>query len=214
MLQIQVQNEENYFLPEDGLAAKERLMGIVNLPTEGWYSAYNFSLPEIFDSLKVTDGQGIPFHALLDWVSSQSPSEKDKLIDLKANIKVSDITLTTAGLNSQHTGQIWHDKVIVKKANDGGEPWCIEGSTNISTTAFDQGNTMRVFRSQAWADALIKQFEEHKAYALANYARYQATIAEVSASEFNPLTSHDEAVLIVKTEVDKWQKVLDELLNA
>jgi hypothetical protein len=102
---------------------------------------------------------------------------------------------------------------MVKEAVDGGEPWCWEGSVNFSDSGWFQGNSARLFRSKAWADAFIAQHELHREWALTNEARYQSTISTIAAADFEPLSPHDEAVLIVQAELDKWQKVLDGLLS-
>jgi hypothetical protein len=44
--------ENDYFLPEDGNAAKQKFLELLHNFTEVWISAYGFTLQEMFDELK------------------------------------------------------------------------------------------------------------------------------------------------------------------
>ena len=174
-------NECDYFLPEDGDVAKAKFLELIGMPTETWISAYGFNMKSVFDIITANDAKGVPYHLVLDYLQSEGPSAKPLIKAFNEAKKVSDVTLTTAGVNSQRTSQIWHWKGFVKAADDGGEPYCWEGSTNFSDTAWFQGNSCRVFRSQVWADQFRAQQAAHKAWALANHPAYQETILEVGS---------------------------------
>jgi hypothetical protein len=170
--------ESDYFLPEDGMAAKAEFLRLLNLPGELWLSGYGCNMPDLFKILTERDAEGTPQHLLLDYVQSTSNTARPLLKTLNHAQHHTDITLTTAGLNSSRTSQIWHWKAFVKLAEDG-EPWCWEGSVNFSDSGWLQGNSCRVFRSSAWSDKFREQHAAHKAWADANKPDYQATIMEV-----------------------------------
>jgi len=190
MITLENLQEDNYFLPEDGEMARKRFLELLSMPGECWVSAYGFNMPDMFDIIKKNDASGYPYHLLLDYMQSQGPSAKPLLKDLNHNIKNSDITLTTAGINSKKTSQIWHWKGLVKHVEDG-EPWCWEGSVNFSDSGWYQGNSARVFRSQIWADEFIKQNQIHKQWAIETHAQYQATIMEAG---FDPIDVYFDQV--------------------
>ena len=179
MIDLINQKETDYFLPEDGDISHDKFMELMSMPTETWVSGYGFNMKSVFELMKANDSKGVPYHLLLDYVQSQGTTAKPLLKDFNETKTVSDITLTTAGIGSKRTSQIWHWKGIVKAANDGGEPWCWEGSVNFSDSGWTQGNSCRVFRSQVWADVFRDQHAKHKAWAIENHPCYQATILEV-----------------------------------
>ena len=174
--------EDNYFLPEDGDIARARFLEMIGKPGELYMSGYGCNMADLFAEFEAQDTAGVKQHLLLDYVQSQADNAKELLKHLNHMQKNTDITLTTAGLNSKRTSQIWHWKAFVKFADDGGEPWCWEGSVNFSDSGWLQGNSCRVFRSQAWADAFIAQFQAHRKWAEDNKPDYQATILQVGES--------------------------------
>lgn len=178
MLKLFHLEEDNYFLPEDGELARAEFLRLVSMPTETWISGYGFTMRSVFDQLKANDAQNVPFHLLLDYTQSQGIYAKNNLKNLNRGKIVSDITLTTAGKASKRPSQLWHWKGMVKRADDGGDPYCWDGSVNFSASGWHQGNSARVFRSQAWADRFLQQFESTKAWALEQRKHYQATILQ------------------------------------
>ena len=179
MIVIDILKEKDFFLPEDGEVARATFLELLAMPTETWGSFYGFNMKSAFDIIKSNDAKGVAYHLLLDYLQSQGPSAKPLLHDFNLAKKVSEITLTTAGVGSKKTSQIWHWKGFVKLAEDGGAPWCWEGSTNMSDSGWYQGNSCRLFRSQEWADEFRRQHKIHTDWARANHACYQATILEV-----------------------------------
>ena len=127
----------------------------------------------MFDELKKADKAGAKIHVLLDHSQETGKAEAPKVKDLVSNLKHGDVTITTAGVNSKAPSQIWHWKGMVVAARDGKDNYCWEGSTNFSASGWLQGNSARVFRSSVWAQAFIKQFEAHRAWARANEPQYQ-----------------------------------------
>lgn len=165
--------EDCYFLPDDGIMAKARLLELVAGPGETYISAYAFTLPELYGAVKAADAHGVPVHLLLDRSQSCGHTEAPMLKALAEGLKCGDVTITTAGGGSASTGQIYHWKALVILATDGGAPWCVEGSTNLSASGFQQGNSFRVFRSAPWSDAFIANFKEHQAWARTHELQYQ-----------------------------------------
>ncbi len=167
--------ETDYFLPEDGKVAEQKFLELLKNFSEIWICAFGFTLQPMFDELKKADAAGAKLHILIDHSQAMGKAELPKLKDLVANLKHSDVTITTAGVNSDQKDQIWHWKGMVVKSTDGKEYQCWEGSTNFSQSAWFQGNSARVFTSTVWAQTFIKQFEIHRAWALANERQYQIT---------------------------------------
>ena len=167
--------ETDYFLPEDGKVAEQKFLEMLRSFSEVWICAFGFTLQPMFDELKKADAAGARLHILLDHSQSLGKAELPRLKDLVSSIKNSDVTITTAGVNSDKKDQIWHWKGMVVKPTDGKEYSCWEGSTNFTQSAWFQGNSARVFRSNVWAQTFIKQFELHRAWALANEPQYQIT---------------------------------------
>ena len=172
MITISV-TETDYFLPEDGKIAETKFLELLNNLTEVWICAFGFTLQPMFDELKKTDAKGAKLHILLDHSQEVGQAEAPKVQDLVANLKHGDVTITTAGVNSAHPDQIWHWKGFVVKPTGGKEFYCWEGSTNFSQSAWFQGNSARVFNSDLWGQTFIKQFEAHRAWALAHEPQYQ-----------------------------------------
>jgi hypothetical protein len=165
--------ETDYFLPEDGQAAKEAFLALLDQLTEVWICAYGFTLQSMFGELKRADAKGATLHVLLDHSEAETMAEAGKVRDLVSNLKRGDVTITTAGANSQRPAYIWHWKGRVIKPAAPQAFQCWEGSTNFTESAWFEGNSARSFRSDLWAQTFIHQFEVHRAWALANEPQYQ-----------------------------------------
>ena len=165
--------ETDYFMPEDGPAARKQFLELLANPAEVWMSAYSFTLQPMFDELLKADGRGITIHLLLDHSQEIGRAEAAGVKNLAANLKNGDVTITTAGINSQAPAQIWHWKGFVVQQFGSSDYACWEGSTNFSQSAWYQGNSARTFSSAVWAKKFIQQFELHKQWALANEPQYQ-----------------------------------------
>lgn len=176
MITITNITEDDYFMPEDGSIAKQRFLDMLSMPTKGYISCYGFTLIEAFNTIKQQDSQGIEYSLLLDYMQGSGSTEKPRIKDLYANMQHGEITLTCAGNKSKKTRQIWHWKGMVKISNDGGPPYCMEGSTNLSESGFLQGNSMRFFRNQEWADVFISQHEANKEWAIKTLPHYKPSI--------------------------------------
>ena len=141
--------ETDYFLPEDGDAARQQFLGLLSRLSEVWISAFGFTLQPMFDDLKQADASGAKIHLLLDHSQSVGQAEAARVKDLAASLKHGDLTITTAGIHSGAPDQIWHWKGMVVTPTDAREKHCWEGSTNFTLGAWLQGNSARVFRSDA-----------------------------------------------------------------
>ena len=172
MIDITVR-ETDFFLPEDGSAAEKHFLDLLNELSEVWISAFGFTLQPMFDELKKADAAGAKIHLLLDHSQAVGQAEAPKVKDLAANLKHGDLTITTAGIHSGAPDQIWQWKGMVVQPTDGKAKHCWEGSTNFSLSGWLQGNSARIFRSDAWATVFIHQFNEHKAWARKNEPQYQ-----------------------------------------
>ena len=171
MIDIQI-NETDYFLPDDGPQAEQVFLSLIQHPAETWICAYGFTLQPLFDAIKAADAAGVKIHLLLDHSQSTGRAEAPKVKDLASSLKNGDVTITTAGLNSGAPSQIWHWKGLVVATE---VPTCWEGSTNFSASAWNQGNSARLFKSNEWARVFVAQFNAHRAWALANEPQYQLT---------------------------------------
>ena len=166
--------EDDYFLPEGGLAAKARFLSILgdSRLKQAYISAYGFTLQPMFDAIIAADARGVVFDIILDHSQSTGTAEAPLVAKLVATLKNSHITISTAGVGSGKPSSIYHWKAMVLK-QDNGPAVCWEGSTNFSGGAWDQGNSARVFSSDAWANAFIIKFLAHKSWARVNEPQYQ-----------------------------------------
>lgn len=166
--------EDDYFLPEGGDAARARFLAILADPAlkEIWISSYGFTLQPMFAALKEADARGAMIHLLLDHSQETGKAEAPLVQDLVDSLQHGDVTITTAGVGSARTSDIWHWKAMVV---DLGEDTltCWEGSTNFSAGGWDQGNSARVFKSDVWGETFKSQFAVHKAWAVENEPQYQ-----------------------------------------
>jgi hypothetical protein len=174
MITISNTKEDNYFLPEDGQIAKDRFLKTLAIPSDGFISSFGFTLPEAFDIIADLDSKGYKQSLLLDYTQALGSSAKPQIKELFSKIKNSSIVLTSAGPNSAKTRSFWHWKGMVKVNPDKRKsPICMDGSTNMTMSAFYQGNSMRFFNNKTWAETFIKQHLENKDWALKTLPHYQ-----------------------------------------
>lgn len=167
--------EDDYFLPEGGLAAKQRFLDILSdvRLKQAYISAYGFTLQPMFDAIIAADARGVVFDIILDHSQSTGTAEAPLVAKLVSTLKNSHITISTAGVGGGKPSSIYHWKAMVLLPNDGSDAICWEGSTNFSGGAWDQGNSARVFTSKLWAAAFINKFLVHKQWARDNEPQYQ-----------------------------------------
>lgn len=169
MLTIINKKEDNYFLPDDGSIAKDRLLEVLNQPGDLFISCFGFTLQEAYDAIAANDSQGFKQSLLLDYTQAVGQYAKPKIKDLLQKTKNTSIILTSAGDKSIRKSAYWHWKGLVKVNPDKRKaPICMDGSTNVSISAFYQGNSMRFFNNHAWAKTFIEQHNENKDWALNN----------------------------------------------
>ena len=178
MLTIKNKIEDNYFLPEDGKLAKIRFLETLSIPEETYISCYAFTLPEAYAKIAEIDALGFKQSLLLDYSQGNGLSSKPKIKELISNSKNITIVLTAAGPNSDRPkSALWHTKGLVKISSDKRKaPLCMDGSTNMSISGFNQGNIMRFFRNKAWADTFVNQHILIRDWALKNLPHYQPSI--------------------------------------
>ena len=167
-------NEVCFFMPEDGIIAQENLLKeLSNIDLAAVYiKAYAFNWDDFLNKVKELDSKQIPVYILADYVQARGPGAWDKLVDLHKSLKYGSLILTTAGINSISTGQIWHSKAVsLVYRNRAPKNWA--GSVNFSASGWTQGNTSRLFESQTWSDEFIKHFKIHQSWALTNQPQKQ-----------------------------------------
>ena len=98
------------FPAEDGKVAEQKFLELLTSFSEVWICAFGFTLQPMFDELRKADTAGAKLHILLDHSQAMGKAELTKLKDLVSNLKQSDVTVTTAGVNSDKKDQFWHWK--------------------------------------------------------------------------------------------------------
>ncbi len=177
MITIKNKIEDCYFLPEDGSIAKKRFLETLSSPGELYLSCFGFTLQEAFDAIILNDKSGYNQSLLLDYSQASGVYARDKIKNLIANTKNTSIILTSAGNNSKRPSAFWHWKGLVKMPLDRRKaPLCMDGSTNISVSAFYQGNSMRFFNNSLWSETFVNQHKQNKDWALNNLKHYQPSI--------------------------------------
>lgn len=177
MITISTRNEDNYFLPEDGALARQRLLQTLALPSDAFISCYGFTLQEAYDAILEVDSKGFKQSLLLDYSQGMGATAKPKIKHLIQNLKNGQVVLTTAGPKSSKTSSYFHVKGMVKFDPEKNKvPFCMEGSTNISVSGFYQSNTMRFFKNKVWSETFMTHHKEIKDWALKNLPHYQPKI--------------------------------------
>ena len=163
-----------FLFPDDEDIGRQKFLNLLKNPGETWILAYSFTLQPLFKEILMADAAGIKIHLLLDRSQSAGHSEAPQLKKLAKSFKHGDITVTTAGIHSTKSSDIWHTKsMVVNPVQKGHQKSCWEGSVNFSQSGWDQGNTAFLFESDAWGDKMVELFNEHKTWALKNEPQYQ-----------------------------------------
>ncbi len=178
MITIKNKIEDSYFLPDDSIEAKQRLLDFIAIPEETLISCYGFTLQQAFDIILELDAKGVKQSLLLDYSQGNGISAKPKIKNLIEKCKNTKVVLTSAGPKSDRSrSALFHMKGMVKIPSDKRKaPLCMDGSTNITFSGFSQANTMRFFSNKAWADKFIEQHNEVRDWALKNLPHYQPRI--------------------------------------
>jgi hypothetical protein len=143
---------------QTGVSPKRNSCNYWPIRGEVWMSPCSFTLQPMFDELLKADGRGVKIHLLLDHRQEAGRAEATKVKNLTANLKHGDVTITTAGINSRASSQIWHWKGFVVRPAGSDQYACWEGSTNFSQSGWLQGNSARTFASTIWAHKFIQIF--------------------------------------------------------
>jgi hypothetical protein len=149
---------ECFLLPDDGAAAQALFLQHLKDPYEMWIVAYSFTLAPMIDEIIANNTATEPIHIYLDASQSAGKYEAPEIAKLVAGGV--EVTIGTSPAGSQF---ICHTKGIV--CDDKPEPWCWEGSTNFSASAWQQVNTVMFFHSQPYRDAFVNQFNHLRYFA-------------------------------------------------
>ena len=161
---------ERYLLPEDGQAAQQRFLGLINSDNETYISAYAFDFAPMVDAIEKADAAGVCFHILIDHLQALGPHEHPEIVALAAKLQNSDLTITSAAFGPR-TSEINHTKAVVDCAPGGCV--CLEGSVNFSASGWNQANTMEVYVSDEAGQEFITRLKAHRDWARANHPDWQ-----------------------------------------
>jgi len=156
-----------YMLPEAGDQFVTDYLSMFRAPAHSWVRAFNFSLPPLFEDILALDAGGITGDIIVDRSQAQTPSEKQALADFVPKLTCWNLTVGEAGIGSQHTSQIDHNKLTILNQSDG-PPAVIFGSTNISTIAQSEGNIQAIAYNYQLACAAVDRFNVHVAWDRSN----------------------------------------------
>lgn len=201
MITIKNKLEDCYFLPDDSVEARAKLLDSLKLPGDLYLSCFGFTLQDAYDILIESDKNGYKQSLLLDYSQASGQYAKNKIKNLIQNTKNTSVVLTSAGEKSKRPSSFWHWKGMVKMPVDKRKaPLCMDGSTNISINAFFQGNSMRFFNNNLWSETFIKQHIENKEWALKNLVHYQpSALSEGNSIDlfFDNLNYADDLDLLI-----------------
>ena len=159
-----------FSLPEDGHEAMQAFLAILHNPHETYLEMYGDTLVDLYQEIKEADANGITVHVLLDHTQSCGPTEQALVADLVANLKQSDVTITTAGPDAEKKSQIAHRKRIFDAVTCS----VAFGSVNASRDGFlSQTNDMVTFQSPEYVIEAIRRFEARKVWAREHLAHAQ-----------------------------------------
>lgn len=199
MININIANENNYFLPEDGPIAKQDFLSIFDGAIEIYLADYGFNMPEAKDKLIALDKVGCRNHLLLDMIQCSGSHQRAMVQEMINEFTNGEVTITTAGAPSPTLGAIWHWKTVVAIYADK-QPMIFSGSVNFTTSGWVQGNSARMFSSKEWVDAFVAIFKSHRQWALDHRPQYQ--LAKGASSESTTvLESTKDYVLKIKADL-------------
>ncbi len=155
---IDVIGETDHFLPEDRTPAHEGVLFVLHSPGDTYIGCFGFSDNDYATQVITADALGVNISIACDKREAATPTCRpilQRIVDAFAKRGKSTVTITTAGPLSNVPGEIYHNKIMVSKATDGGEDYCVEGSTNFTHPACSEANTLRIFRNNVWAAKAI-----------------------------------------------------------
>jgi len=204
-------NETVYILPEDGDVAKKNLLELFDDPDidSVYINAYGITLSSLAEKIKKLDSNGIHVEILSDYVQSRGKTAWAIAKDIHENLKFGSITLTTAGINSDNPGAIYHHKNITFRFKN--KPAInFMGSANFSSGSWSQGNVCQIFESQEFSDKIVEYFKAHKEWALKNRYDKQVDSEFESLSDIDDIDESNEDLYDL---IGKQNKEIDELKN-
>ncbi len=161
-----------YLLPQDKDDVLTQILAMIAAATvEIRVCAYGFTHPQITQALIDAHARGVDVELLLDHSQECGPSEKKQVALLQgAGVPF------WIGTSPEH--QIRHSKTIVVDRR-----FVESGSLNYSESAFGQNNTSSVETDSEVALWMIKDWDDNKAWLIANEPQYQIGVAPVSAAK-------------------------------
>lgn len=155
-----------YTLPLDHQEARNSFLALLHAPGETWIADYGLTDEGLIQEVQAADQRGVPVHLLIDALQERGHQERPLIEELANMLQHGEIIRSTAGPDSDRPREIMHDKVMITRANDGGEDWCWIGSVNFSGSGWSQANIGILFRSNAWSrDVFIPWFKRTSAWA-------------------------------------------------
>lgn len=146
-----------YLLPGDGPVAEELLLQHMGDGFELYQMGYAFTLDPMITALLAAHGAGRAIHLYLDHSESITDDEAPLVKRLVA--AGVEVTIGTSPAGPQY---IAHSKAFTCLHDP---PFCWEGSTNFSESAFHQGNTVMALVSPEWSAQFIAQFRAFRQFA-------------------------------------------------
>ena len=154
-----------HWLPDDAAEAELAYLQILHSPGDTYTDLFGENWEDYADEIIKADANGVLIDMNIDHIEAETPTVKPVLAKMKTAFE-STKTGSVITIVSAPSGKIWHFKSTIVEAVDGGEAWCVTGSTNVTKVAFAEGNHLLIFRSDVFAN---RQIAEHKA--IASYQR-------------------------------------------
>ena len=160
--------------PDDQVAGEEAFLGLLHNPAETWIRAYAFTMKALTDECIAAHQAGVKLHIALDRSQEVGTYEKPEVERLVAAGVETTIATSYAGSKF-----IAHEKGLFTAAGE-----CWEGSTNFSSSAWQQINTALQFDSSPYVEMQVASFNREIQYAWANEKQFQLMSSESAVSLF------------------------------
>jgi hypothetical protein len=172
MLTIPNIDLQAHWLPDDAAEAELAYLEVLHSPGDTYIDLFGENWDEYADEIIKADANGVMIDMNIDHDQSTTPTVRPVLAKIVAAFQ-STKTGSCLTIVSAPSGHIWHEKSTVCKATDGGEDWCVTGSTNVTAVAFQEGNHLLVFRSNVFAARQIAQHNAIKALCRQKHPEWQ-----------------------------------------
>ena len=160
--------------PDDAAAGEAAFLALLHSPAETWIRAYAFTMKALTDECIAAHRAGVKLHIALDHSQEVGHYEKPEVERLVA--AGVETTIATSYAGSKY---IAHEKGLFTAAGE-----CWEGSTNFSSSAWEQINTALQFSSDAYVAMQVDSFNREVAYAWSNEKALQVMSAAPQPTVF------------------------------